>query len=106
MWRGWPMLVDCYGNRHDLARLRVAQFGACTAIDCSRWQVEQHIDDTRRIAVEQTRIKFVQLWSNPGQAGKGSKQRIEHGRPHAPHHCKVFASLPGLLDTRPFFPTS
>jgi hypothetical protein len=44
--------------------------------------MKQKIDDARRVAVEQSRIKLLKLRPDPGQASDRSKQRIERERPH------------------------
>ena len=64
------MLADRDRDGDDLAGLYVAQLRPRAAIDRAGRQMEQQIDDARRVAVEQPRIKLFQLRPDAGQAGE------------------------------------
>ena len=59
---------DCDSNH--LAGLYVTQLGPRPAINYTRRQVEQQIDHTRSLAIEQPRVKLFELRPDPGQAGE------------------------------------
>src|SRR5260221_7622270 len=93
-WRARSMLSDSDFDSHDLTRLYVPKFRPGTAIDHARRQMKQHIDDTRRLAVEEPGIELPQLGPNAGQAGERREQGVEQGWPHKVIIAKFSVSCP------------
>jgi hypothetical protein len=83
-WRG-AMTVDGDIERHDLPD-HGHSFGncrPCAAVDHIRRQMQQQIDEPRRLfAVQQIAQQFVLLGADALQACDGRKQRIEQCRAH------------------------
>ena len=78
-----PMPVDGDLQRHHGSRHRVADFRPRAAVDHARRQMQQQIDDARRlIAAEQIAEQLVLLRPDAGKAGDRRKQRIEQSRAH------------------------
>lgn len=76
------MFVDRNGDGNNRTWLDIAQFRTCAPIYDAGRQVEKQIDDSRRIATEQTRIDLLKFRSNTGKAGDGCKQGVENERTH------------------------
>jgi hypothetical protein len=93
------VLADCHRNSNHLTRLYVAQFWPGPPVDRARWQVKQEVDNPRRFAIEQPRIKLLEFRSNARKAGERGKQGIENGRPHSIIIAKISASCPALYRT-------
>ena len=80
---GRAMPVDGDLKRHDGAGNRVADFRPRAAVDHARRQMQQQVDEARRvIAAEQIAEQFVLLRPDAAEAGDRRKQRIEQGRAH------------------------
>ncbi len=87
-----PMAVDRHFQRHHGSRHRVADFRPRPAIDHARRQMQQQIDQPRRlVAAEQIAKQFVLLRPDAGKAGDRRKQRIEQSRAH--QHVSSCADL-------------
>ena len=75
--------VDRHLQRDDGSRHRVADFRPRAAIDHARRQMQQQIDQPRRlIAAEQIAEQLVLLRPDAGKARDRRKQRIEQSRAH------------------------
>ena len=79
------MLLDRHRHGDHLARLHLVELGPGAAVDGARGQMQQQVDDARRLAVEQPGIELLQLRPDAGQAGERGEQGIEHERPHGRH---------------------
>ena len=77
------MPVDRDRDRDDGVGHDVAQLRPRPAVDRAGRQMEQQIDDARRVlAAEQPAKQLLHLRPDARQAGQRGEQRIEHGRPH------------------------
>ena len=76
------MAVDRHRHGHDRVGHDVAQLRPRAAVDRAGRQMEQEIDDARRLALEQPREQLLELRPDAGQAGQRGEQRIEHRRAH------------------------
>jgi hypothetical protein len=78
-----PMAVDGNLQRHHGALHGIADFRLGAAVDHAGRQMQQQIDQPRRlIAAEQVTEQFVLLRPDAGKAGDRCKQGIEQSRAH------------------------
>ncbi len=92
-----PMAVDRHLQRHHGSRHRVADFRPRAAIDHARRQMQQQIDQPRRlVAAEQIAEQFVLLRPDAGKAGDRRKQGIEQSRAHRRNLRPFAPSCPAL----------
>ena len=78
-----PMAVDGDLQRHHGSRHRIADFRPRAAVDHARRQMQQQIDQPRRlVAAEQIAKQLVLLRPDAGKARDRRKQRIEQSRAH------------------------
>ena len=93
-----PMPVDGHLQRHHGSRHRVADFRPRPAVDHARRQMQQQIDQPRRlVAAEQIAEQLVLLRPDAGKARDRRKQRIEQSRAH-PENLRPFQSvMPGFM---------
>src|SRR6266851_8555503 len=91
------MPVDGHLQRHHGSRHRLADFWPRPAIDHARRQMQQQIDQPRRlIAAEQVAKQFVLLRPDASKAGDRYKQGIEQGRAHYRYLVAYNPSCAGL----------
>src|SRR6185312_13859275 len=94
------VLADSHRDRNHLTRLYVAQFWPGPPVGRARRQVKQQVDNAWRFAIEQPRIKLLELRSNAGKAGERGKQGIENERSHSIIIAKISASCPAMTNER------
>ena len=101
------MPVDRDLQRHHGSRNRIADFRPRPAIDHAGRQMQQQIDQPRRlIAAEQVAKQFVLLRPDAGKARDRRKQRIEQSRAHRKpktvpaRHARLFAGHPRVFCER------
>ena len=92
------MPVDRHLQRHHGARNGVADLRPRPAVDDLARQMQQQIDQPRRLApAEQILQQLVLLRTDAGQAGYGSKQRIEQAGAHGANLGSFRPVMPGFM---------
>ena len=93
--RRWPMPVDGDRDRHHRVGRDLGEFRLVAPIDKAARQMEQQIDDARRLAfatAEKPREHLFELRPNAGQGRQGREQWVERRRTHTiaytHRHCR------------------
>ena len=78
------MPVDRDGDGYNTVRRDFAELRLLAAVDETARQMEQQIDDARRVAVaaKKARVKFFELRPDPRQGRERCEQRVENGWTH------------------------
>ena len=105
--RGRAVAIDGDLQRHHGSLDRVADFWPGPAVDDLARQMQQQVDQPRRlVAAEQVLQQLVLLRTDAGQAGHGSKQRIEQAGAHAWKLEPFAAVMAGFVqDVHGFIPS-
>ena len=102
------MAIDGDLQRHHGSLDGVADLWPRPAVDDLARQMQQQVDQPRRlVAAEQILQQLVLLRTDAGQAGHGSKQRIEQAGAHqsesrivSARHARLYAGHPRLFSCR------
>jgi len=95
---GGPMTIDRDFQRHHRSRNRLADFWPRPAVDDAGRQVQQQIDQPRRlIAAEQIAQQLVLLRPDAWKGRDRRKQRIEQSRAHHGYLSAFLTVMPGLV---------
>jgi hypothetical protein len=84
--RARPMPVDRRRNRHHRIGRDLRELRLVAPVDKAARQVEQQVDDARRLtlaAAQKPREYFFELRADAGQSRQRREQRIEHRRTHS-----------------------
>jgi hypothetical protein len=105
-WRGWPVTIHGDFQRHHGSLYRIANLRLLPAIDHAGRQVQQQVDQPRRlIARQQIAQQLVLLRADAGEAGDRRKQRVEQGGAHPSlfklMDCRVKPGNDGIGDNSP-----
>ncbi|MEY9827202.1 hypothetical protein ABIF75_010848 [Bradyrhizobium japonicum] len=106
--RRWAVAIDGDLQRHHGSLDGVADLWPRTAVDDLARQMQQQVNQARRlIAAEQVLQQLVLLRTDAGQAGHGSKQRIERAGAHESESridlaplARLYAGHPRLFSRR------
>src|SRR5262249_17029671 len=84
MRRRRAMPVDRDGDGYNSVRRDFAELRLLAAVDETARQMEQQIDDTRRVAIaaKKARVELFELRPDPRQGRERREQRVEDGWTH------------------------
>jgi hypothetical protein len=90
--------VDRDGDGDDAVEGDVPQLGAGAAVDHAGRQMEQEIDEARRlVAAEQAGVKLLHLRADARQHPHRAEQGIEQDRAHRSNSNRPFVVIAGLV---------